>query len=85
MSCLGTPKLRKQSARKTSQRLVPINQYAVEAFRWEALDYLLAMAVEPVSKGVAERAKTVKKRVFELRTRTGTGAESSDLVGQKNI
>lgn len=42
------------------------DQYAVEAFRWEALDYLLkpidkerlAMTVERARKGVAERAKT---------------------------
>jgi two-component system, LytTR family, response regulator LytT len=41
------------------------DQYAVEAFRWEALDYLLkpvekdrlAMAVERARKGVAERAR----------------------------
>jgi len=41
------------------------DQYAVEAFRWEALDYLLkpvetdrlAMAVERARKGVAERSK----------------------------
>jgi two-component system, LytTR family, response regulator LytT len=44
------------------------DQYAVEAFRWEALDYLLkpvekerlAMAVERARKGIAERAKTVQ-------------------------
>ncbi|HEY1754144.1 MAG TPA: LytTR family DNA-binding domain-containing protein [Bryobacteraceae bacterium] len=44
------------------------DQYAVEAFRWEALDYLLkpiekerlAMAVERARKGVAERAKTAQ-------------------------
>src|SRR5580658_6533985 len=42
------------------------DQYAVEAFRWEALDYLLkpvekerlAMAVERARKGIAERART---------------------------
>src|SRR5579863_10386733 len=42
------------------------DQYAVEAFRWEALDYLLkpvekdrlTMAVERARKGIAERAKT---------------------------
>src|ERR1035438_8791737 len=42
------------------------DQYAVEAFRWEALDYLLkpvekdrlAMAVERARKGIAERAKS---------------------------
>src|ERR1043166_2193484 len=42
------------------------DQYAVEAFRWEALDYLLkpvekdrlAMAVERARKGIAERNKT---------------------------
>ena len=42
------------------------DQYAVEAFRWEALDYLLkplekdrlAMAVERARRGIAERAKT---------------------------
>jgi two-component system response regulator LytT len=42
------------------------DQYAVEAFRWEALDYLLkpvekdrlAMAVERARKGITERAKT---------------------------
>src|SRR5579862_79687 len=41
------------------------DQYAVEAFRWEALDYLLkpvehdrlAMAVDRARKGIAERAK----------------------------
>src|SRR6476660_9681592 len=41
------------------------DQYAVEAFRWQALDYLLkpvdkdrlAMAVERARKAVAERAK----------------------------
>src|SRR5215467_3594021 len=41
------------------------DQYAVEAFRWEALDYLLkpvekerlAVAVERARKGIAERAK----------------------------
>jgi two-component system, LytTR family, response regulator LytT len=44
------------------------DQYAVEAFRWEALDYLLkpvekerlAMAVERARKGIAERAKTLQ-------------------------
>jgi two-component system response regulator LytT len=44
------------------------DQYAVEAFRWEALDYLLkpvekerlAMAVERARKGIAERAKTAQ-------------------------
>ncbi len=43
------------------------DQYAVEAFRWEALDYLLkpidkerlAMTIERARKGVAERAKTM--------------------------
>jgi two-component system LytT family response regulator/two-component system response regulator LytT len=42
------------------------DQYAVEAFRWEALDYLLkpvekdrlAMAVDRARKGIAERAKS---------------------------
>ena len=42
------------------------DQYAVEAFRWEALDYLLkpvekdrlAMAVERARKGIAERTKS---------------------------
>src|SRR6266404_410852 len=42
------------------------DQYAVEAFRWEALDYLLkpvekdrlAMAIERARKGIAERART---------------------------
>ena len=42
------------------------DQYAVEAFRWEALDYLLkpvekdrlAMAVERARKGIADRVKT---------------------------
>src|SRR5271168_4195509 len=42
------------------------DQYAVEAFRWEALDYLLkpvekerlAMAVERARKGIVERAKS---------------------------
>ena len=42
------------------------DQYAVEAFRWEALDYLLkpvekdrlAMALERARKGIAERSKT---------------------------
>src|SRR5579871_6284022 len=42
------------------------DQYAVEAFRWEALDYLLkpvdkerlAMAVERARKGIAERSRT---------------------------
>jgi two-component system response regulator LytT len=42
------------------------DQYAVEAFRWEALDYLLkpvekdrlAMAVERARKGIADRAKS---------------------------
>src|SRR5271154_842336 len=42
------------------------DQYAVEAFRWEALDYLLkpvekerlALAIERARKGIAERAKT---------------------------
>jgi two-component system, LytTR family, response regulator LytT len=41
------------------------DQYAVEAFRWEAMDYLLkpvekdrlAMAIERARKGIAERAK----------------------------
>jgi two-component system response regulator LytT len=44
------------------------DQYAVEAFRWEALDYLLkpvekerlAMAVERARKGIAERARTAQ-------------------------
>jgi len=44
------------------------DQYAVEAFRWEALDYLLkpvekerlVMAIERARKGVAERAKTAQ-------------------------
>jgi two-component system, LytTR family, response regulator LytT len=43
------------------------DQYAVEAFRWEALDYLLkpvekdrlALAVERARKSIAERAKAV--------------------------
>jgi two-component system LytT family response regulator/two-component system response regulator LytT len=43
------------------------DQYAVEAFRWEALDYLLkpvekdrlALALERARKGIAERAKTI--------------------------
>jgi len=42
------------------------DQYAVEAFRWEALDYLLkpverdrlALAIDRARKGIAERAKT---------------------------
>src|SRR6204780_3754309 len=42
------------------------DQYAVEAFRWEALDYLLrpvekerlALAIERARKGIAERAKS---------------------------
>jgi two-component system, LytTR family, response regulator LytT len=42
------------------------DQYAVEAFRWEALDYLLkpvekerlAMAIERARKGIAERSKS---------------------------
>src|SRR6266853_6893557 len=42
------------------------DQYAIEAFRWEALDYLLkpvekerlALAVERARKGVADRSKT---------------------------
>ncbi|HEX5432422.1 MAG TPA: LytTR family DNA-binding domain-containing protein, partial [Bryobacteraceae bacterium] len=42
------------------------DQYAVEAFRWEALDYLLkpvekdrlAMAVDRARKGIAEKAKS---------------------------
>src|SRR6202049_1913315 len=42
------------------------DQYAVEAFKWEALDYLLkpvekdrlAMAIERARKGIIERAKT---------------------------
>src|SRR4029077_13309232 len=42
------------------------DQYAVEAFRWEALDYLLkpvdkerlTIAVERARKGIAERAKS---------------------------
>ena len=44
------------------------DQYAVEAFRWEALDYLLkpvekerlVMAVERARKGIAERAKSAQ-------------------------
>jgi two-component system LytT family response regulator/two-component system response regulator LytT len=44
------------------------DQYAVEAFRWEALDYLLkpvekdrlATAVERARKGIAERAKVAQ-------------------------
>src|ERR1700679_4314210 len=61
--------------RKLREKNVPLpyfvmatayDQYAVEAFRWEALDYLLkpvekerlAMAVERARKGIAERAKT---------------------------
>src|SRR5882724_10970889 len=42
------------------------DQYAVEAFRWEALDYLLkpvdkdrlAMAIDRARKGIQEKAKT---------------------------
>src|ERR1700693_3289190 len=42
------------------------DQYAVEAFRWEALDYLLkpvekdrlAMAIERARKGIGEKAKS---------------------------
>jgi two-component system response regulator LytT len=42
------------------------DQYAVEAFRWEAMDYLLkpvekdrlALAIERARKGIAERAKS---------------------------
>src|SRR5438105_13791929 len=45
------------------------DQYAVEAFRWEALDYLLkpvekerlAMAIERARKGVADRSKTAQE------------------------
>lgn len=44
------------------------DQYAVEAFRWEALDYLLkpvekdrlAMAIERARKGIGEKAKTAQ-------------------------
>ncbi len=44
------------------------DQYAVEAFRWEALDYLLkpverdrlALAIDRARKGIAERAKTAQ-------------------------
>src|ERR1700751_925119 len=60
--------------RKLRERKIPLphfvmatayDQYAVEAFRWEALDYLLkpvekdrlATAVERARKAVAERAK----------------------------
>jgi len=61
--------------RKLREKSIPLpyfvmatayDQYAVEAFRWEALDYLLkpvekerlAMAIERARKGIAERAKT---------------------------
>ena len=61
--------------RKLREKNVPLpyfvmatayDQYAVEAFRWEALDYLLkpvekdrlAMAVERARKGIADRAKS---------------------------
>src|SRR5277367_5320529 len=60
--------------RKLHEREIPLpyfvmatayDQYAVEAFRWEALDYLLkpvekdrlALAVERARKGIAERLK----------------------------
>src|ERR1700732_2920232 len=60
--------------RKLKESAVPLayfvmatayDQYAVEAFRWEALDYLLkpvekdrlAMAIERARKGILERAK----------------------------
>jgi len=63
--------------RKLREKKIPLpyfvmstayEQYAVEAFRWEALDYLLkpvekdrlAMAVERARKGIAERAKSAQ-------------------------
>ncbi len=47
------------------------DQYAVEAFRWEALDYLLkpvekdrlAMALDRARKGIAERAKSAPQEL----------------------
>src|SRR6202161_3276431 len=47
------------------------DQYAVEAFKWEALDYLLkpvekerlAQAIERARKGVADRAKTAPQEL----------------------
>jgi two-component system response regulator LytT len=47
------------------------DQYAVEAFRWEALDYLLkpvekerlALAIERARKGVADRSKTAQQEL----------------------
>src|ERR1700704_1831508 len=63
--------------RKLRERDIPLpyfvmasayDQYAVEAFRWEALDYLLkpvekdrlAMAIERARKGIGERAKAAQ-------------------------
>ncbi|HML17484.1 MAG TPA: response regulator, partial [Bryobacteraceae bacterium] len=60
--------------RKLKEKNIPLpyfvmatayDQYAVEAFRWEALDYLLkpverdrlALAIDRARKGIAERAK----------------------------
>jgi two-component system response regulator LytT len=61
--------------RKLKEKNIPLpyfvmatayDQYAVEAFRWEALDYLLkpverdrlALAIERARKGITERSKT---------------------------
>jgi len=52
------------------------DQYALEAFRWEALDYLLkpiekdrlAMAIDRARKVVAEKAKTPQAEVLAAKT-----------------
>jgi len=53
------------------------DQYALEAFRWEALDYLLkpiekdrlALAVERAVKAVAEKTKTSQPEAEPLKTK----------------
>jgi two-component system response regulator LytT len=70
--------------RKLKEKNVPLpyfvmatayDQYAVEAFRWEALDYLLkpvekdrlATAIERARKGIGEKAKTAQVEMPPLK------------------
>jgi two-component system LytT family response regulator/two-component system response regulator LytT len=61
------------------------DQYAIEAFRWEALDYLLkpiekdrlAVAVERARKVIAEKAKNVQP---ELMLQPRNGAQRTKLL-----
>ena len=84
--------------RNLRQRNIPLpyfilatayDQYALEAFRWEALDYLLkpiekerlALAVERAAKAVAEKAKPVPAEPASAKT---AGQRTKLLVRSSN-